>query len=103
MPRLVYVEFSSTGPFSEEAATAYAELADDIATQDGLIWKVWTENAEESVAGGVYLFTDEESADAYIEKHTRRLSSFGITDAKFRSLDVNEPLSRTTRAHLTQN
>jgi Putative mono-oxygenase ydhR len=103
MLHLVYIEFFSDGPFGEEAATAYAELAADIAAQDGLLWKVWTEDPAASTAGGVYLFTDEDSANAYVDKHTRRLGSFGISDAKIRTFSVNESLSRTTRATLTQN
>lgn len=102
MPRLVSIEFSSDGPFGQEAATAYAELAADIAAEDGLIWKVWTEDPETSVAGGVYLFADEGSASRYITKHSQRLGSFGISDARITSLDVNEQLSRTTRAVLAQ-
>ena len=103
MPRLVSIEFSSDGPFSAEAASAYAELAADIATEDGLIWKVWTEDPTTSVAGGAYLFADEASADRYVDKHTRRLGSFGITDARISNLAVNEQLSTTTFATLTRD
>lgn len=103
MPRLVSIEFSSDGPFGEEAAAAYAELAADIAEEDGLIWKVWTEDPETSVAGGAYLFADEGSAARYIAKHTARLGSFGISDARISNLAVNEQLSRTTFAALTRD
>lgn len=37
MPRLVYVTFSSDGPFGAEATEAYAELAPDIAAENSLI------------------------------------------------------------------
>lgn len=103
MPRLVSIEFTSDGPFGQEAAAAYAELADDIAAESGLIWKVWTEDPETKVAGGIYLFADREAAQRYVEKHTQRLGSFGITDARISSLDVNEALSRTTFASLTRD
>lgn len=103
MPRLVNIEFSSDGPFGEDATAAYADLAADIAAEDGLIWKVWTEDPERSIAGGVYLFTDQKSANRYIDKHTRRLGSFGITDAKITILAVNESLSRTTHAALSRD
>ena len=39
--------------------TQLAELAESIADEPGLIWKIWTENAQESTAGGIYLFSDE--------------------------------------------
>lgn len=103
MLRLVSFEFPSTGPFDDEAASAYAELAADITAEDGLIWKVWTEDSDSAVAGGVYLFTDEDSANRYIDKHTRRLKSLGVEDARISNLAVNEELSRTTRAPLGQN
>jgi len=32
-------------------------------------------------AGGIYLFSDEPAARAYIEKHTERLRGFGIAEA----------------------
>lgn len=50
------------------------------------------------MAGGVYLFADEQSAERYIDKHTHRLDSFGITDAEFTVLEVNEALSRMDHA-----
>ena len=103
MPRLVSIEFSCDGPFGAEAAAAYAELAEDIAAEDGLIWKVWTEDPRTSVAGGAYLFADEESAERYIHKPTRRLGTFGITDARISNLGVNEQLSATTFAVLQRD
>jgi hypothetical protein len=43
--------------------TALEELAGDIAAEEGLIWKIWTENQDEKHAGGIYLFRDSASAD----------------------------------------
>jgi hypothetical protein len=97
---LLVVEFPSSGPFGEEAAQAYADLAHDIADQDGLIWKVWTEDAQRSVAGGVYLFTDRTTADAYVTMHTERLAGFGITGVSVTSYEVNEALSLVDHATL---
>ncbi|PMC74510.1 hypothetical protein CJ197_12985 [Brachybacterium sp. UMB0905] len=68
-------------------------MADDIAAEDGLIWKVWTEGPRASVVGGAYLFADEESVELYIHKHTRRLGTLGITDARISNLGVNEQLA----------
>lgn len=93
MTQLLVFEFPSTGPFGAEAEAAYADLATDIAGQDGLIWKAWTEDPQRQVAGGVYLFEDETSAQAYVEKHTARLAGFGITDITATSYQVNEGLS----------
>lgn len=93
MAQLLVFEFPSTGPFGAEAEAAYADLAADIAGQDGLIWKAWTEDPQRQVAGGVYLFADEASAQAYVKKHTARLAGFGITDITATSYQVNEGLS----------
>ena len=46
---------------------AVAPLADEIATVDGLCWKIWLMNDAESEAGGIYLFDTEASANAYLE------------------------------------
>ena len=100
MTTLLYFEFPSEGPFGQEARAAYADLATDIAAEDGLIWKVWTEQPTTSMAGGVYLFEDAESAARYVEKHTERLAGFGITDITAKEFAVNEELSKTTRATL---
>lgn len=100
MTTLLVFEFPSTGPFGADAEAAYADLAHDIAVQDGLIWKVWTEDSQREVAGGVYLFADEASAQAYVEKHTVRLAGFGITDITATSYEVNEGLSRIDHAVL---
>ena len=102
MSTLLYFEFPSDGPFGPEAAAAYADLAADIADQEGLIWKVWTERPQTSTAGGVYLFEDADSAARYVEKHTERLAGFGITDITAQEFTVNEQLSTTTRAVLSR-
>lgn len=97
MATLLVFEFPSSGPFGAEAAVAYAELADSIASESGLRWKVWTEDPERSVAGGVYLFESRADAERYTAFHTERLASFGITGVDARSFDVNDALSIMTR------
>ena len=102
MSQLLVFEFPSTGPFGADAETAYADLSADIAEQPGLIWKVWTEDPQRQVAGGVYLFTDAASAEAYVTKHTARLNSFGITEITATSYEVNEGLSRNDPLNLSK-
>ncbi|GAA3715914.1 monooxygenase [Streptomyces tremellae] len=94
---LVQVDFPSGGPFGEEMAEAYSELAHSIAGESGLVWKLWTENPEAGEAGGVYLFSTREDAQAYLDKHTARLSSWGTEDIRGRVFRVNPALSRITR------
>ncbi len=100
MPNLVQFDFPMQGPWGEEMAGAFRELAEMIAETPGLRWKVWTESEVEGLGGGIYLFDDEASARAYVEEHTVRLAGFGNTDVRAKVFDVNEPLPAVTRAPL---
>lgn len=93
MSTLLYVDFPYAGPWGADMSAAMRELAESIALEPGLIWKIWTENQAERKAGGVYLFTDRANALAYLDMHTRRLNSFGIDGVDGRLFDVNQPLS----------
>lgn len=62
--------------------------------------KVWTESEKNHEAGGIYLFTDEKSALAYLEKHTARLKNLGVEEVVAKVFDVNEPLSQINQAKL---
>ena len=42
------------------------ELKDTISDVNGLVWKVWTHNAEDALSGGIYLFEDRDAAEAYV-------------------------------------
>ena len=97
---LVQFDFPFAGPWGEEMAGAMADLARDIAAEPGLVWKIWTENAEAGRAGGIYVFETSEAAIAYREKHAARLAEFGISDIRAQIFDVNAGLSGLTRAPL---
>ncbi|GAA3326537.1 monooxygenase [Paeniglutamicibacter sulfureus] len=94
---MVQVDFPTEGPFGDEMAKGYAELAHSIAQEPGLIWKLWTENSETGEAGGVYLFTAEEDARAYLKMHSARLAGWGITGIRGKVFQVNRSLSQITR------
>lgn len=47
--------------------------------------------------GGIYLFVDRPSAEAYLAIHTARLASFGITDIPTKLFAINGPLTAITR------
>ena len=101
MTTLLQIDFPSAGPFGAQMSEAYADLAASISTEPGLLWKVWTENATEQAAGGIYLFADEASARAHATMHTKRLEGFGVTDIRARFFDVNEPLTAITRGPIS--
>ncbi len=94
---ILQFDFPFEGPWGEEMAAALGGLAHDIAVEEGLLWKVWTENREERRAGGIYLFRDAASAERYRRKHSARLEAFGIGELVARCFDANPALSAITR------
>ena len=94
---LLQIDFPYAGPWGEEMAAASRGLAEDIARTPGLRWKIWTENAATGRAGGIYLFDDAVSAEAYLGMHTERLAGFGITGIRAETFAVNEALTRIDR------
>ncbi|WP_102349190.1 monooxygenase [Bacillus sp. Marseille-P3661] len=93
MSYVLQVDFKMDGPFGEEMANAFSDLANSINEELGLIWKIWTENKNANEAGGIYLFETKENAENYSAMHTERLKSFGIQDIRAKIFKVNEPLT----------
>ena len=93
MPTVLQIDFPFHGPFAEQMQQAMQPLAESISQEPGLIWKIWTENAETQEAGGVYLFSDAVSAQIYLEMHSARLSANGVTNIRAKLFAVNTPLS----------
>ena len=100
MPVLLQVDFPFPGPWGQAMTDALIGLAESIAQEPGLIWKIWTENPSTSEAGGIYLFADRSSAEAYLAMHTARLKGFGIAQVNGKIFDINGPLSTIDRAPL---
>lgn len=93
MATLLQIDFPLEGPWGDEMASAFSGLAEVIAQTPGLRWKIWTENPDEGLSGGIYLFDDDASAQAYLTEHTQRLASFGITDLRAVMFQVNDALT----------
>ena len=93
MRYLLQVDFPHSGPFGDELTAAMGDLAKDIATEKGLISKLWTENESTKEAGGIYLFDNEQDAYRYLKKHTERLRAFGYSNIRGKVFTVNEDLS----------
>ncbi len=100
--KLLQIDFPHDGPYGKELANAMTELAESIANEPGCLWKIWTENETTREAGGIYLFSNEETLNNYVEMHTNRLASFGISNINLKTFDVNEELSGITHAVLTR-
>ncbi len=98
MSYILQVDFPYHGPWGEEMAQAMQQLAESIAQEPGFIWKFWTENKEAQEAGGIYMFSDIPSAQAYLAKHTQRLMGFGIPHVNGKIFLINEKLSIIDKA-----
>ena len=98
MSYILQVDFPFQGPWGNEMTSALRGLAESIAKEPGLIWKIWTENQAVGEAGGIYLFEDLPNAEAYLAMHTERLMSFGVPRVNGKIFEVNEALSLIDRA-----
>lgn len=98
MNYLLQVDFPHDGIFGEEFSKAFVDLAKDISNEEGLLWKIWTENEETKEAGGIYLFSNEADTKRYLDKHTKRLESFGYKNIRGKIFKVSEELSKITKA-----
>ena len=102
MAKLLQVDFDFKGPFGAEMATMLVDLANSINDEPGMIWKIWTENPQEQRGGGVYLFEDSDSAEAYLEMHSARLKALGVNEIRGMLFDINRPLSEINSAPLSK-
>ena len=100
MKYILQVDFPHDGIFGKEMSAVFSDLAKDISQEEGLIWKIWTENESNKEAGGIYLFDNEEDANRYLKKHTERLTEFGYKGIRAKIFAVNEALSRLTKADI---
>jgi hypothetical protein len=98
MRYILQVDFSYHGPWGQEMTAVMKPLAESIATEPGLIWKIWTENPANEEAGGIYLFDSEINAQNYLAMHTARLAGFGIAPVSGKIFAVNDALSLIDRA-----
>lgn len=98
MQYLLQMDFPYSGPFGDEFYTQMKDLAGDIATESGLVYKLWTENEDTQEAGGIYVFDNLEDANRYQAKHTERLESFGFNGIRAKTFIINQELSKITKA-----
>jgi putative monooxygenase ydhR len=90
--------FPFPGPCGKELTEHIHGLARDIASEPGLVWKLWLENRDTGHAGGIYLFENAAAAERYRDKHERRLLAMGHTEVSAHIFSVNADLSLLTMA-----
>src|SRR5215471_3572237 len=78
------------------------QAATAIASVQGLIWKIWVLQEEELELGGIYLFVDRETAEAYLDHPVIKAirSNPEVVSAQSQLWDVENSLSALTRAPL---
>lgn len=97
MGYILQVDFPYGGPWGQAMVEAMEGLARSIAEEPGLLWKIWTENEATGEAGGIYLFEDIPSAEAYLAMHSARLKDFGVPQVNGKIFAVNQALSQIDR------
>ncbi|HEX4783326.1 MAG TPA: YdhR family protein [Candidatus Sulfotelmatobacter sp.] len=78
------------------------EAATIIASVEGLIWKIWVFQQEESEIGGLYLFANRETAEAYLNHPVIQAvrSNPAVVSSQSELWNVESSLSAITRARL---
>ena len=98
---ILQVNFPIDGPFGQEMSTQFADLAKSINEEPGFLWKIWTENADEKEAGGIYAFDSYENAENYLNMHSERLKSMGVPSVNAKIFATNDTLTKITHGRLT--
>ncbi len=88
------------GPITEEFMDGNRMLAESIAEEPGVLWKIWTHETGTNHFGSTYLFKDLEHLEKYKAMHIKRLNAIGITNTTDHVFDILEELSRLNRAPL---
>jgi hypothetical protein len=95
---IVQINFKFAGS-KEEYQRVFAEAAAAIAATAGLRWKVWPWNDEAQEGGGIYLFDDAASAQAFLTGPIA--ATLGqmpaVSDISVKQFEVLEGLTTITR------
>jgi len=89
-------KFSVSRAEYEQAASS---LAGEFAKLPGLRWKVWLMNEAEKEAGGIYLFEDKASLQAYLDGPlaAQVTSHPAFSDMSAKPFEVMTDVTATTR------
>jgi hypothetical protein len=78
------------------------EAANVIAFAEGLIWKIWVFKKDGLELGGIYLFANRETAEAYLNHPVIQAVRINpsVVSTEYQLWDVESSLSAITRAPL---
>jgi hypothetical protein len=95
---ILQINFTFEGS-KAEYLEAFSQVAASIAATPGLRWKVWPWNEGDRVGGGVYLFDDAASAQAFLQGPIA--SGLGqhpaVSDISIQQFEVLDSLTAVTR------
>lgn len=99
--KILQINFRLKVPRAEFEQIA-SSLAGDFAKVPGLLWKIWLMNEEEDLAGGIYLFDDEPSLQAYLDGPLAGAvaSHPALADLTAKPFEVLEEVTAITRGPL---
>ncbi|WP_106795117.1 monooxygenase [Aquimarina sp. Aq78] len=86
------------GPVTQEFMEGNKQLAESIAEEEGVVWKIWTYEEGTDHYGSTYLFKNLDYLKKYREMHIKRLNAIGITDITDHIFDIFEDLSKIDNA-----
>lgn len=88
------------GPITEEFLAGTKQLAESIAEEPGVIWKIWTVEPGTNHYGSTYLFRSLEHLETYKAMHVKRLNALGIVITADHIFDIMEDVSAINNAPL---
>ena len=99
MPKILQVNYRLNIPVADFLQNS-GPVADIIANAGGLRWKIWLANDTEKEGGGLYLFEDEASLQAFLDGPVvaKLRGHPAVTEVAVKRFDVPAELSATTRA-----
>ena len=92
----INVKFAGTKRSSDEDPS---EVARVIASQPGLIWKIWLRNEEAGEGGGWYLFESRARAEDYLNGDlvARFRANPAFSEVSIKTFDIAEGATQITR------
>ena len=89
------------GPITQEFMNGNKQLAESIAEEEGVVWKIWTYEESTNHYGSTYLFKNLDYLKKYKKMHINRLNAIGITDITDYIFDIFEDLSKIDNAPIS--
>ncbi len=98
---ILHVTFDFDFERNEDRAVTIARAYEHTRSLPGMVWKVWLRDRETGRGGGIYLFEDRETAQAWVdESFAGQPAQPWTSNLTYELLTIDEELSTITKAHL---